>query len=62
MCTEAILDTLDLIQSQAHGARHHERSLWTNLKEILDARAMLASDQELLADSIEKFCMLSTVE
>ena len=44
-CTEAILDTLDSIQSRAHGARHHERSLWTNLKEILDARAMLASDQ-----------------
>ena len=60
--TEAILDTLDSIQSRAHGARNHERSLWTNLKEMLDARAMLASDQELLANSIERFCTLSAVE
>ena len=49
LCTEAILDTLDSIQSRSHGARHHERSLWTNLKDILDARVALASDQELLA-------------
>ena len=32
------------------------------MKEILDATVMLASDQELLADTIEKFCTLSTVE
>ena len=61
-CTEAILATIDLIQSRSHGFTHHERGLWTNLKEMLDARAMLASDQELLSTLIEKFCMLSVEE
>ena len=46
--TEAILATLDSIQSRSHGARHHEQSLWTNLKDILDARDTLANDQDLL--------------
>ena len=46
LCTEAILASLNSIQSQSHGARHHEQSLWTNLKDILDARFTLTNDQE----------------
>ena len=62
LCTEAILDTLDSIQSRSHGARHHERSLWTNLKDILDARIALTNDQEVLEDTIEKLCVLTAEE
>ena len=62
LCTEAILATLDSIQSRSCGARYHEQSLWTNLKDILDARFTLTNDQQLLENSIEIFCVLSVEE
>ena len=36
-CTEAMLATIDSLQSRSHGFRHHKQKLWTNLKEMLDA-------------------------
>ena len=36
--------------------------MWTNLKDILDARVTLTNDQELLENTIERFCVLSVEE
>ena len=56
------MEAIEALKSQLHNFQNNEQKHWRDLKKVLDARAVLTKNEEMLVDLIEQFCTLSNDE